>query len=63
MIRFFATLLLTIIANAIGLLVATFLLDDFYLNGGSFISAVVFLTLVTIILCRFINKVVFTFFM
>ena len=59
MIRFFVTLLLTIIANAIGLLVATFLLDDFYLNGGSFISAVVFFTLVTIILGPFITKVAF----
>jgi len=59
MIRFFASILLTVLANAIGLLVASILLDGFYLNGGSFISAVIFFTLVTIILGPFITKVAF----
>lgn len=59
MIRFLATLLLTVMANAIGLLVASIFLDGFYLNGASFITAVIFFTLVTVILGPFITKVAF----
>ncbi|MBP6962601.1 phage holin family protein [Candidatus Saccharibacteria bacterium] len=59
MLRFFATLLLTVFANAIGLLVASILLDRFYLNGASFIVAALFFTLVTVILGPFITKVAF----
>ena len=59
MLRFFAPLLLTVFANAIGLLVASILLDRFYLNGASFIVAALFFTLVTVILGPFITKVAF----
>lgn len=59
MLRFFATLLLTVFANAIGLLFASILLDRFYLNGASFIVAALFFTLVTVILGPFITKVAF----
>lgn len=60
MVRFFVQTLLSIIANAIGLVLASLLLDDFSITGFSFIVAVVFFTFVTAILGPFITKLALT---
>jgi hypothetical protein len=44
MLRLLASLTLAVLANAIGLVVASLLLDDFQINGAAFIVAVVIFT-------------------
>lgn len=56
MVRFFVQTLMSIIANALGLIVASLLLDDFSITGISFVVAVLFFTFVTVILGPFIAK-------
>ncbi len=57
MMRLLIQTVLTVLANAIGLLVATYFLDDFTINTSSFILAVLVFSAATIILGPFIVKV------
>lgn len=57
MMRLVIQTVLTVLANAIGLLVATYLLDDFTINASSFILAVLVFSAATIILGPFIVSV------
>lgn len=56
MIRLVVQTVLTLVANAIGLLVASYVLDDFTINTSSFILAVIIFTAATVILGPFITK-------
>ena len=56
MFRFIATITLTLLGNALGLLVAAGVLADFHLSVIGFIWSVVFFTLSQIILAPFILK-------
>ena len=58
MIRTLIKVGLTIAGNAIGLLVAAVLLDDFHLSGAAFILAVIIFTVAELILEPFIEKMV-----
>lgn len=60
MVRFFVQTVLSILANAIGLLVASAVLDGFSITGVSFVVAVLFFTFVTVILGPFIAKLALT---
>lgn len=57
MARFLARLVLTLIGNAIGLIVAAWILDDMALSAGGFILAVVIFTLAFLILQPLIIKI------
>ncbi len=57
MARMFANLVVLVIANAIGLLVAAWLLDDVDLSAGAFVIAVAVFTVVEIIAQPLIIKV------
>lgn len=54
MLRFLATTVLTLIGNALGLLVASWLLEDFNLSVSGFIWSVVFFTIAQLILSPFV---------
>lgn len=56
MVRFLASSLLTILANAIGLLVASWLLPGLHLSAFGFLISVVFFTLIEVLLGPFILK-------
>ena len=56
MLRFLATTVLTLLGNAIGLLVASLILDGFNLSVQGFIWSVVFFTVAQIILAPFVFK-------
>jgi len=56
MLRFLAQTVLTLLGNALGLLVASWLLPDFNLTVSGFVWSVVFFTLAQIILAPFIFK-------
>ena len=56
MIRFLAQSALTLIGNAIGLLVAAMLLSDFRIDGLGFTISIVFFTVAQIVLAPFILK-------
>jgi uncharacterized membrane protein YvlD (DUF360 family) len=58
MVRTLIKVGLTIAGNAIGLLVAAVLLDDFHLSGAAFILAVIIFTVAELILEPFIEKMV-----
>lgn len=57
MIRLLASLVLTLLANAVGLVVAAVLLDDFTIDNVSFVTAVAIFTLIEVVLGPFIMKV------
>lgn len=57
MLRFLAQTILTIIGNAIGLIVARLVLSDFSLSTSGFIVSVLFFTAAQILLSPFIFKV------
>ena len=59
MFRLLVRGLLALIANAVGLWVASLLLDGFDINASGFITAVVIFTVATVILGPFIGKVAF----
>ena len=59
MIRLLVRGFLALIANAVGLWIASLLLDGFDINASGFITAVVIFTLATVILGPFIGKVAF----
>lgn len=56
MVRLILRTILTLLANAVGLIAAAVLLNDFSINGTAFIVAVVLFTLSTAILGPFIVK-------
>lgn len=56
MLRFLATTVLTLLGNALGLLVASWLIDGFNLSANGFVWSVVFFTIAQIILAPFIFK-------
>ena len=60
MIRLIARTCLSFLANVVGLLVATLVLDNFNINGISFIAAAVIFTLATVILGPLVTKIAFT---
>lgn len=60
MIRLLATTVLSLLANAVGLVAAAFLLDGFSIDSISFVIAVVIFTVATAILGPFITKVALT---
>lgn len=57
MLRLIASLILSLLANAIGLLAAAYLLEDFSIDGLAFITAVAIFTLATFILGPLITKI------
>ncbi len=54
MVGFLVRILLALIANAVGLIVAGWLLEDFNLQASGFITAVIIFTLATAILGPFV---------
>lgn len=56
MLRFLAQSLLTILGNAIGLLIASLILPDFRITGFGFLMSVLFFTIAQIILAPFVLK-------
>ena len=59
-IRLVISTVLSLLANAIGLLAAAWLLDDFTINGASFVIAVVIFTAATVILGPLVVKIAMT---
>ena len=57
MIRMLVHAGLTLAANAIGLLVASYFLDDFTINFSSFILALLIFTIATVVLGPLIAKI------
>lgn len=60
MVRFLVRSLLSCIANAVGLLVAAAIIDGFTISGVSFVVAVLFFTVATIVLGPLITKIALT---
>lgn len=56
MIRILIRGFLALLANAVGLLAASMLLDGFEINGVAFVTAVLIFTLATVILGPFVAK-------
>ncbi len=56
MIRLLARLIISTIANAIGLIAAAIILDSFSINGLSFVVAVIIFSISTLILSPFVQK-------
>lgn len=54
MLRFLATTVLTLIGNALGLLIASWLIDGFHVTVAGFIWSVVFFTIAQLILAPFV---------
>lgn len=54
MLRFLATLVLTLLGNALGLIVASWLLDGFNLSVAGFLWSVLFFTIAQLILTPFV---------
>jgi putative membrane protein len=59
MLRFLAAVVLRLLANAIGLLVATWLLDGFSITVSAFIGVVLIFTLIEVVLDPLIVKLAF----
>lgn len=57
MLRFLASSVLAILGNAIGLMIASLLFDDFSINAEGFITSVLFFTVIQIILAPFVIKI------
>lgn len=60
MVRLLVRTLLSLLANAVGLLVASLVLDGFSINGVSFVVAAAFFTIVTAVLGPLIIKLALT---
>ena len=54
MLRFLATTVLTLLGNALGLLIASWLIEDFHVTVAGFIWSVVFFTIAQLILAPFV---------
>lgn len=54
MLRFLATTVLTLLGNALGLLIASWLIEDFHVTVAGFIWSVVFFTITQLILAPFV---------
>lgn len=59
MIRLLVQGFLALIANAVGLYVASLLLDGFNISGAGYVTAVVIFTLATVILGPLVTKIAF----
>lgn len=57
MLRFLASVTLHLLANAVGLLVATAILDGFSLSASAFIGAVILFTVVEVVLEPLMTKI------
>ncbi len=60
MIRLLAQLVLAVLANTVGLLAASVLLDNFAINTASFVMAVLIFSLATVVLGPLILKIALT---
>ena len=60
MVRMVIQAVVSLVANAIGLLVAAYLLDDFEINTSSFVLTVLIFTAATVILGPLITKIALT---
>lgn len=60
MLRLIASIVVSLIANAIGLFVASLILDNFTINGVAFVTAVVVFTIAYIVLDPLITKISLT---
>lgn len=60
MIILFFRFILALLANALGLFVASLILDGFSINGVSFVTAVLIFSIVTAVLSPLIVKIAFT---
>ena len=56
MVRFLVSTVISILASAVGLIVAASILDDMSINGSAFITAVLVFTVVTALAGPFIAK-------
>lgn len=56
MLRFFAQSLLTLLGNALGLLIAALLLSDFHITGLGFAVSVAFFTVANVLFSPFVLK-------
>lgn len=56
MIRLLATLVVSLLANAVGLFMATFILDGFSINGVSFVIAVAIFTITAVVVDPLITR-------
>lgn len=60
MLRLLASLVLAILANAVGLIVCSLLLEDFSIDGVAFVTAVLIFTAATVVLDPLITKIAIT---
>ena len=60
MLRLLASLVLALLANAVGLIVCSLFLDDFTINGIGFVTAVAIFTGATVILDPLITRIAIT---
>lgn len=60
MLRLLASLLLALLANAVGLIVCSLILEDFSINGIAFVTAVLIFTAATVLLDPLITKIAIT---
>lgn len=60
MLRLLASMVLALLANAVGLLVCSLVLEDFSINGVAFVTAVLIFTAATVILDPLITKIAIT---
>lgn len=61
MVRFFAQSLLTLLGNALGLILAGIILPGFHLDGFGFVMSVIFFTVAYILLSPFVLKMAVTY--
>jgi putative membrane protein len=60
MVRLLASLILNLIANAVGLVVASLILSGFSISGAAFVIAVGIFTIVEVVADPFITKIALT---
>lgn len=60
MLRLLASLVLTLLANSVGLVLASVILDDFTINGVAFVSAVLIFTITEVVAGPLITKIALT---
>lgn len=61
MLRFLASIVLRLLANAVGLIVAALLLDRFSISGTAFVGAVIIFTVVEVVLDPLVLKISLTY--
>lgn len=60
MLRLLASLVLALLANTVGLIMCSLVLEDFSIDGVAFVTAVIIFTAATVILDPLITKVAIT---